>query len=390
MKLRYQIFMFKRLFLLVILSSLFFAPAALAQDTAAPIIPKNTYAKGEVAEILEDTVLDIEGYKQPYQKVKVEVTSGDDKGSFFEHEFQLPVNNRDPEKLHVGEKVVVVKVTREGESEFYIAEKYRLPSVIWVFLGFFLLAIVFGGWKGFTSTLGLGISLIIIVSFIIPQIVAGRSPVLISLIGGLFIMLFSLYLAHGFNKRTSVALAGTMITLFLAAGLSMLVVSFTKLFGMGSEESLSLLMGPLQNINLRGLYLGGIIIGALGVLDDITTAQSATVQEIHRADSSLSTTELYKRGSSVGREHIASLVNTLALAYVGASLPVMLIFTKVDFPLWVTLNSEFLVEEIMRTLVGSIALILAVPITTYLAAVVFGKEPVRPGEAGPSHHGHSH
>lgn len=390
MRLRYYNFMFKRLFLLVILSSLLFVPAALAQDPATPIIPKNTYTKGVVAEILEDAILDIEGYKQPYQKVKVEITDGVDKGSFFEHEFQLPVNHRDPEKLHVGEKVVVVKVTRDGESEFYIAEKYRLPSVIWMFLGFFLLAIVFGGWKGFTSTLGLGISLIIIVSFIIPQIVAGRSPVWVSLVGGLFIMLFSLYLAHGFNKRTSVALAGTMITLFLAAGLSMLVVSFTKLFGMGSEESLSLLMGPLQNINLRGLYLGGIIIGALGVLDDITTAQSATVQEIHRADPTLSTSELYKRGSSVGREHIASLVNTLALAYVGASLPIMLIFTRTDFPLWVTFNSEFLVEEIMRTLVGSIALILAVPITTYLAAVVFGKEPARPGEAGAMHHGHKH
>src|SRR5690606_33787223 len=126
--------------------------------------------------------------------------------------------------------------------------------------------------------------------------------------------------------------------------------------------------------------------GALGVLDDVTTAQSATVQEIHRANPKLDARELYRRGISVGKEHIASLVNTLALAYVGASLPLMLIFTKVDLPLWVSMNSEFLVEEIVRTLIGSASLILAVPITTYLAAKAFEHDPIVEGD----HDGHVH
>lgn len=356
----------------------------------APLVVTNEYRIGAVRQILEDTVLDIEGFIQPYQRVVVEITQGNDAGHTFEYDYQLPVRHTDNQKLEVGERVAVVKVTREGESEYYVAEKYRLPSVIWIFAAFFLLAIIFGGWKGLTSTLGLMCSLVIITSFIIPQIVAGRNPVVISLVGGLMILLLSLYLAHGFNKRTTVALAGTMITLVLASLLSMVVVSVANLFGLGSEESLSLLQGQLQNINMRGLYLGGIIIGALGVLDDITTAQSATVDEIHRANPALTRGELFRRGTSVGREHIASLVNTLALAYVGASLPLLLIFTQTDFPLWVIFNSEFVVEEIMRTLVGSITLILAVPITTWLAALVFSRQPVDPNEKPDLSHGHHH
>lgn len=375
--------------LVLVLASLFPALPALAQgETPAPVVAQNSYYRGKIVQILADTELNIEGFRQPYQTVKVEILDGADRGEVFTHDYQLPLNHKNSEKLKEGERVVVVKVSRGGESEFYVAEKYRLPAVLWVLAGFFLLAICFGRWKGLSSIIGLAFSLIIIVEFMIPRIEAGNNPVWISLISGMMILVLSLYMAHGFQKRTTVALVGTGITLFLSAGLSILMVSFVKIFGMGSEESVSLLQGSLQNINLRGLYLGGIIIGALGVLDDITTAQSATVDEIHRANPKLSVGELYERGLSVGREHIASLVNTLALAYVGASLPVLLIFTKTDFPLWVIFNSEFLVEEVVRTLSGSAALILAVPITTYIAATVFGREqnPLPPAADGHGHH----
>ncbi|HYC80108.1 MAG TPA: YibE/F family protein, partial [Candidatus Binatia bacterium] len=146
-------------------------------------------------------------------------------------------------------------------------------------------------------------------------------------------------------------------------------------------------------LNLRGLLLGGIILGVLGVLDDITTAQSAAVYEIRRANPALPFKELYSRGLSIGREHISSLVNTLFLAYAGASLPLFLFFTAGDHPqpFWVTLNSEFIAEELIRTLVGSVALMLAVPITTFLAAYYFSRRPVEQSAAGEhSHHGHFH
>lgn len=364
---------------------------------SAPLNVKNEYYTGTVQEIVEDSAIDVGGYHQPYQKVKVKIDNGPNAGRVFDHDFQLPPSDTEANKLKVGEKVVVVKVTRGDEEDFYVGEKYRLPSAYILFFGFFLLTVLLGRWKGFTSVLGLLFSLAVIVKFVLPQIVAGHSPVFISVIGGLVILFVSLYLAHGFVKRTTVALVSTLITLALSGLLAGFAVSFAKLFGLGSEEAVSLLQSQsAQLINLRGLLLGGIIIGALGVLDDITTAQSATVDEIHRANPKLSVSDLYHRGLSVGREHIASLVNTLALAYVGASLPVLLVFTKTDFPFWVMMNSEYVVEEVVRTLVGSMALMLAVPITTALAAYTFSKEKNPPppdleAEAnGHFSHGHFH
>jgi uncharacterized membrane protein len=160
-----------------------------------------------------------------------------------------------------------------------------------------------------------------------------------------------------------------MVTLAFATGLADLIVGLAHLSGRGSDEALFLQTGYLETVNLRGLLLGGIVLGALGVLDDITTAQAAAVEEISRADPGLGVRDLYRRGLSVGREHITSLVNTLVLAYAGASLPLFILFTlNTNQPLWVTLNSEFVAEEIARTIIGSLALTLAVPITTALAA----------------------
>lgn len=214
-----------------------------------------------------------------------------------------------------------------------------------------------------------------------------------SMIGALVIALFSIYLAHGLNRRTTIALISTLLTLGIASGLAILFVKAGKLFGLGSEEAFYIQqLGSLADLNLQGLLLGGIILGALGVLDDITTAQTAAVYEIKRANSALTVRELYNRGISVGREHISSLVNTLFLAYAGASLPLFLFFTVGGStqPLWVTLNSEFIAEEVVRTLVGSIALMLAVPITTFLAANYFGNRPVEQNSSQETEHVHTH
>ena len=175
--------------------------------------------------------------------------------------------------------------------------------------------------------------------------------------------------------------------IFAAVG----AVRLASIFGMGTEESVLLQFGPLENIDLRGLLLGGIVIGALGVLDDITTAQTAVVDELRRANPRMTFRQLYAAGISVGREHIASLINTLALAYVGASLPLLMLFTINDaMPLWVTLNSEFIAEEIVRTLVGSSALLIAVPISTWCAAQAFAQDIVQPSDGHVLHLPHRH
>ncbi len=214
----------------------------------------------------------------------------------------------------------------------------------------------------------------IIFYYIIPHILHGGDPLLTCLAGSLCITVLSLYLSHGFNKRTSVALLSTIITLGLAVLIDLLFVHIGQLAGTGTEEAFYLQFDQ-AHLNLKGLLLGGILIGVVGILDDVTTGQSAAVEEIAQANASLSHPALYKSGLSVGREHIASLINTLLLAYVGTSFPLLLLINvQQGLPLWFTLNNNFIAEEIVRTLVGSCVLVLAVPITTFFAAYFFSRE----------------
>ena len=292
-------------------------------------------------------------------------------------------------RLVEGETVILRRMEYEGEEKYLITEKYRLPSLLWLGVFFLVLTFLLGGITGIRSIVGLAVSILILSLYVVPTIASGSNPLIVSLVGSFSIACTSLYLAHGCNRRTSVALFSTLITLSIAVVLSVIFVHVSKLFGMGSEESMYLQSGLTAGVNLRGLLLGGMIIGCLGVLDDITTAQTAAVDEIRKANPNLTSKQLLQSGLSVGREHIASLINTLALAYAGASLPLLLLFqTNETFPLWVTLNSEFLAEEIVRTLVGSTTLLLAVPISTWCAARFLSNDG-RPSIGGHCH-GHSH
>lgn len=355
----------------------------LEQPVDAENIPPDQFYRATISQVINETTSPsaTTGENMTTQKLKVKFTNGDLKGQEQEisNDGLFTLNGGKP--LKVGDKVLVYVTSATGTKMFYIADTYRVPALAWMVGSFLLLAVVLSRWKGVASIFGLFISIMVIIKIVIPQIVDGKNPLLMSLIGALIIALVSIYLAHGFNRRTTVALVSTLLTLCIAAGLSIVFVKAGKLFGLGSEEAFYIQqLGTLANLNLQGLLLGGIILGALGVLDDITTAQTASVYEIKRANASLSVRELYASGIRVGREHISSLVNTLFLAYAGASLPLFLFFTVGGStqPLWVTLNSEFIAEEVVRTLVGSMALMLAVPITTFLAAYYFGRRPIGP------------
>lgn len=359
-------------------------------------IPPDEFYRAEVIEVVDEQETSSGTDVITTQVLKVRFTSGSLRGQEkeIENDGIFTINGGKP--LEAGDKILVYKTGASGIEQFYVADVYRVPSLLLIVGLFFLLAVILSRWKGVTSMLGLVISVLVIAKFVVPRIIEGGNPLVISLAGALVIALVSIYLAHGFNKRTTVALVSALITLGLAALLSIAFVSMGKLFGLGSEEAFYIQqLGSLQDLNLRGLLLGGILLGALGVLDDITTAQTAAVYEIRRANNSLPFNELYSRGISVGREHINSLVNTLFLAYAGASLPLFLFFTVGGNtqPLWVTLNSEFIAEEVVRTIVGSMALMLAVPITTFLAAYYFTHYSM-PSESEPldhhSHIGHSH
>lgn len=352
----------------------------------APVVAQaEEFYRGEVVEILEERQEEFGlGGTRPFsQKLKVKLLDGPRTGEEVVIDYGFLVGGQ---KLEVGERVVVVT----PNDTAYIFDRYRLPALS-VILGIFvMLAIIFAGWRGLTSLLGLGASVLVLALFVVPQIMAGKNPLLISLIGALAIALISIYLAHGVSRRTTVAVVSTLITIALAIGLAQLFVAWANLMGTGSEEAFYLQTSPVAFINLKGLLLGGIIIGALGVLDDITTAQAAAVFEIWRAKPTLSRRELFRRGMAVGREHITSLINTLALAYVGASFPALLLFTVYQRPWWVVTNTETITEEIIRTLVGSTALMIAVPITTLLAAYWLPRAGAAPGESDLVSHTHSH
>ena len=324
-----------------------------------------------IDEIYDDDLL-IPAIERFSQLVEVKLLQGPKSGQTMELSYAPGSTGNGDQDLKVGEKILVVQTEQLGEEVHYIIDRYRIKSVVYLAIFFFILVATCTGWKGIRSILGLGFTIGVIVFYILPQIIEGGSPFITFLIGGLIIALISIYLGHGFNRRTTLAVLSTLITLIISIGVAIFAIKWAKMFGLGTEEAFYVQVGDLATINLRGLLLGGIIIGILGVLDDVTTAQAATVEEIYKANNKLSFRELTKRGLSVGHEHIVSLVNTLALAYVGASFPLLLLFkTQSYMPLWVTLNSERITEEIVRTLIGSSALVIAVPITTYLAAYYF-------------------
>jgi uncharacterized membrane protein len=366
------------------------AAAAFGGSLAAAPAPSDLSARpeeffrGVVTAVTREARQNLGWTVQVTQSLRVRLRSGHDRGRVVDATYAQPEHAA---PLRRGDAVLLIRGAAPGAAAYEVVDRDRLVPLAAAFALFVAAAIAFSRWQGATALLGLGISLLVLARFVVPRILAGGHPLGVTLAGAVMIALTSIYLAHGANRRTTVALAGLLVTLAAAAGLAILFVSLARLSGAGSEEAVLLQVGHLGGVNLRGLLLGGILLGALGVLDDITTAQAAAVQEISRANPRLGPAELYRRGLSVGREHITALVNTLVLAYAGASLPLFLLFTiNPDQPLWVTLNTEFVAEEIVRTLVGSIALVLAVPVTTLLAAR-FLRETGGPRPPVP---GHSH
>lgn len=343
----------------------------------AQIEQTQTFARAHIDAIEEST----NEHQEITQHISLTITSGDEKEKTINIDQPIDPVFHQHSKYKTGQTVLITHfLETEDESgitlpeRYYIMEPYRIPALMWITLGFFALVIFFGRKQGIASILGLLITIGVLVKLVVPAMLAGLNPLFAILIGAAIIILASLYVAHGFNKRTTIALAGTTITFLISLILAWGFVHIAYLFGFGSETAFFLQQDLPPGFDFRGLLLGAILLGALGVLDDITCGQSAAIEEIHKANPQLNHKELYKRGLSVGREHIASLVNTLVLAYAGAAFPILLFLSINKYqPLWITLNNELFAEEIIRTLVGSTALVLAVPITTALAALYFGK-----------------
>jgi uncharacterized membrane protein len=290
----------------------------------------------------------------------------------------------------MGDRVDVEMVLIDDEPQYYLRDFRRLSTLAWL-VGLFVLAVLaIGRWQGLRSLVGLGLSLVIVVRFLVPAILAGNPPPVVAMVGAMAIMIVTLYLSHGFNAMTTSAVVGTAGALAAAIGLALLVIDRGHITGFGSEEAV-LARFAVAGLDLQGLVLAGLIIASLGVLDDVTISQASTVFALHDTDPRLTWRALFGRAMKVGRDHIASVVNTLFLAYAGASLALLVLFSTGGLPVQQILNSEVLAEEIVKTVVGSLGLIAAVPLTTALAAAVAIQRPAGAGAVPAGHHhGHRH
>ena len=243
----------------------------------------------------------------------------------------------------------------------------RTTPILWLTGVFSVAIILISRWKGFRALLSMAFSLYIIIGYIIPHILVGEDPLLVSIIGSAILLGVTLYLTYGWNLKTHASVLSMILVLLLTGALSALFVVFTKLNGTGDENVMFLMQLMETPINLRGLLLGGMIIGALGVLDDLVTTQSSAVFELHHANPTFGFRDLYNSAMRIGQDHVAATVNTLVLAYAGASLPMLLMFSLAHGDYGYLVNFSFIAEEVVRTLVGSLGLIAAVPLTTAIA-----------------------
>ncbi|MBP7700489.1 YibE/F family protein [Candidatus Woesebacteria bacterium] len=348
-----------------------------------------TYEVGEVIEIVSQQAFSTDGQSFYVQTVKVKPNSSTDEQIItLGSEFQ-PLNEN--QKLSVGSKVIISQQpSMENQTQLVVNDTYRIPVLVSLAVIFTFLVIMIGGKRGVFSIMGMIFSLFVLISFIVPHILSGDNPFLITFIGATVTSVVTMYVSHGFKRQTHIALISMMICLGFAALLSTTAVELGHFVGLGSEDASFLQFGSAQKINLQGLLLAGILLGTLGILDDITLAQTAVIEQLKAVNKKLDFSELYFRGLEVGKDHVASLVNTLIFAYAGTSLPLFLLFTLFRTqPNWVILNSEIVAEEIIRTLVGSIALIMAVPITTAIAAYWITRKNIKvDGLDRLSSHGH--
>ncbi|MCW7941899.1 membrane protein [Streptomyces hygroscopicus] len=311
------------------------------------------------------------------KKATVRVDTGKDKGRTFT-EIVQPDQSR---QLHEGEKVVAAYEPSAPKDLQYSVTDVNRKFPMALLAGIFAVAVVVvGRIRGVMALVALAVSFLLLNLFVLPAILQGSNPLLVAVVGSSAIMLIALYMCHGLSARTSVAVLGTLISLSLIGVLGSQFIGWAALTG-NTDDNTGLIHGLYPHIDMSGLLLAGVIIGSLGVLDDVTVTQTSAVWELHEANPTMGWRGLYRAGIRIGRDHIASVVNTLVLAYAGAALPLLLLFSIAQSSVAAVADSELVAEEIVRTLVGSIGLVASVPVTTALAALVVAADRPAPAAA---------
>lgn len=360
----------KKIFTILLIASLFFL-------TAIPIQAQDNYQESIFEETLEGVVTKIRSQQNIdnlasdsfRQDLEILITQGSLKGQTInivngEIPSSIPVVYKEKDKL-----VIYHSKDMNNDDLFFISDFVRRDSLLVLFVLFAILAVFVGRIWGITSILGMAYSFLVIFKFILPQIIEGSNPVLTTIAGSVLIIPVTFYLSHGFNPKTHIALLGTFISLIITGVLAWIFVNYSKLTGFSTEEAGFLNYETQGIMSMKGILLSGIIIGTLGILDDVTVSQSSVIFQLNEVNSKLNFKQLFSKAMKVGHDHVSSMINTLVLVYAGASMPLLLLFINNPRPFSQIINYEIIANEIVRTLVGSIGLISAVPITTYLAAL---------------------
>jgi uncharacterized membrane protein len=343
-------------------------PTKAEQAAATYLPPGTTYPQGRVVSVeTAPCSADAAAPAGTCGTAIVEVRDGEGAGDF--QQIDLP-----PDVVAAGvEKGDTLVLTRDGGAEggptYQFSDYARGTPVIVLAVLFAVVVGAVARLRGLASLVGLAFAFAVLLWFLLPGLLSDHSPMLVSLVGSSAIMFVVLYLSHGFSARTTTALVGTLFGLALVAVLGSVAVGVARLTGLTSEET-TMLHNYDPALNFSGLVLAGVVVAGLGVLNDVTITQASAVWQLREASPEMTWRELFGRGMAVGRDHIASTVYTIVFAYAGASLPLLLLFELYHQPFWTVLTSSAVAEEVIRTLVGSIALVLAVPVTTAVGALV--------------------
>jgi len=325
---------------------------------------------GYAAERAHGTVLDVHPCDLEVRGCKagtVELSRGP--GAPGEVEALLPFGKQAP-VVEAGDRVVLAFVEQAPRGEQYSFQDFDRAQPLLVLLVVFVVSVLLlSRLRGVGSLVSLGFTLLLLVTFTLPAIMQGGPPLAIAVVTAATVMVVTLYLSHGFSVRTSVAMVGTLVSLLVIGLLGSLFTQLGQFTGMVDEGS-QYIATVARQVDLTGLLLAGLVIGALGVLDDVTVTQTWAVWELADADPEATRATLFRRAMRIGRSHVASTVNTLVLAYVGATLPLLLVFSALELPFGSAVSQEIVAQEVVRGLVGGLGIVAAVPVTTALAAVV--------------------
>lgn len=334
------------------------------------IISKEKTYHVKITKIIEEKEISIAGEKNFYQKIETEVfDENKDKNKKIIIETTFPYLKK--QKYKINDKLIISStLLPNGKTQYFIKDYVRNESLIFLFLIFFVLSLLIAGIKGILSFISMFFSFFMIFNFILPKIYIGEDPLRTIIIAIIIIIPINFFLSHGFNKKTLSAIIGTIISLIFTGFLANIFIEKVKITGFSSEEINFLQIIKKGEINIPGLLLAGIIISILGVLDDVNISQSSIVFKLKEINKNLKLKDLYQKSMEIGREHILATINTLILVYTGSSLPLLLLFLDSSISFYELINYEIIAEEILKTLITSIGLIISIPLTTFIASII--------------------